>query len=110
MSAERISIHIMDDGKFNVKFNMPDIQNKDEREDYLRHIGGIVVQVFSKKMLPGIADSFAGVDADGKFLATFVNLCVELKKIQDKDRGKYDDSPDAPLIRPSQVFQHRGDE
>ena len=103
----RITVNISDDGKFNVKFTLPDIPEQEKREEFLRGIGGILVQIFNKRMLPGIAQSFANTDADGKFLCRFIEAVLLLKNIADKNI--INNVPDAPLVPPSTVFQHQGD-
>lgn len=98
---DRVTICIKDDGRFNVKFNMPEIEDTEEREEFLRHIGGIIAKMFSMSILPGVAKSFASTDEDGVFLAGFINMLLELKKIANSSKPK----KDQPVVRPTEVFK-----
>jgi len=98
---DRVTICIKDDGRFNVKFNMPEIEDALEREDFLRHIGGIIAKMFSMSILPGVAKSFASTDEDGKFLANFITVLLELKKIANLGKEK----AGSPVVRPTEVFK-----
>lgn len=95
-----VTITIQADGKFKVKFMLPEKLKGQEKEDFLRKVGTTMVHVFDREYLTPIADSFATGDPDSVFVSKFIHFYLHMSQVA----ASHKDDPDSPVIPPSQMF------